>query len=581
MSAAEIAPPAFALYAKPGCTPEDRLSAGASLNLYVPVQSAGAILFRRSLWLPIPAAARLAKSLDLGGSTLALRFAPADFAVETADRAWFSRASSEDNKTARLEFVWPAAVRRFHTPAGFDGIAMDLHRVDGQKVAEEASQKGKTGADLIPPWVGSPVEIRLASGVDARLKTRHRVGNARSRPRAAGGGSPVIAIDQGHAGGPIAHLIHSDVITVATIAGLPTSPRLKLFLQSPGEERLLWQGLVPGEQTAAVNLPAQALGTEWSAALEQIVKAFAEDEKKKAEAAAEAGAPLQTEPEDGLLRLDLESDAPCALTLQQASLALLARYALAPEPARLDFDGAQARSLAIALGPLPAGIPQGLTLHGRVDGDGAPAPQGGETPPRQGILLAADQALVLRHELAAAGRLAGLGLLWHPLSDELKGRVQLLADGGNGPGRPLLEQPFALPTPGPGWLALRWPSLDLQAQPLWLRLSLEAGAGLALAGNGPPPAGWLESFAATPSRPPLALAPACQWLDPADPALLAAGGLNFHLAGHPLAATRQGNQLTLTLPTPALTALGTAPLEATSAAPARLTLESAELFVGL
>lgn len=563
------APGPFGLYAAPACAPGQKLAAGTSLDLVTPVQAEGVTLFRRSLWLPIPATARQAQALDLAGSTLGVRFAPADIPVQTGDDDWFTRAYTEGNQTVRLEFVWPAPVRRIHAPAGFS-VAFELFRVDGEQVADDPSQSGQTGAVLNPPWVGSPLEIRLAHPIFPRFKGE-RTGisqNFRAKARAAGGGaSPVSQVESpvGEVQAFIKLVNQSEVVPSLTLAGRPTSPRLKLFLESPGEERLLWQGLVPGEQANPVILPAQPVATEWSPALEQVLKALAEN------------------PGDGgaRLRLDLESDAPCALSLHQATLALTGRYALTPSPARLDFDGGQARSQAIALGPLPAGTRKGLTLHGRVDGDGAPAPQGGQVPPRQGLLLAADQALVLRHDLAAAGRLAGLALLWHPLSDELKGRVQLLADGGNGPGRSLLEQAFALPTPAPGWLALRWPAVDLQPQPLWLRLSLEAGSGLALAGSDPPPSGWLESFATGAGRPPLALAPACQWLDPADPALLAAGGLRVHLGNQPLDATRDNDKLTLTVPISALATLGTTPLEATSAAPARLILESAELSIGL
>jgi hypothetical protein len=574
---------AFGLYSAAGCAPETRLAAGASLDLFAPVQADGVTLFRRSLWLPIPVAARLARALDLVGSSLALRFAPADIEVETGDTVWFSRAETLDNRTVDLEFVWPAPVRRFQPPAGFTGIGMHLHRMDGAQVVDDASQNGSTGGALDPPWVGS-VEVRLDAAIVAKLKkgVKHKVG-AKAVARAAGGaGSPISETKPGgiEVGILLDRVSQSHVIPAVVLAGVPTSPRAKLFLERPTEaERLLWQGLLPGEQAAAVTLPAKPLPEEWAAALEQVVKAFADDEKKRAEAA-QAGTPITSASQGAMLRLDLESDTPCALTLQQATLALLARFELAPNPARVDFDGSQARSTPIVFGPLPAGTAQALTLSGRVEGGDGPAPSAGGAQARRGILLGPEQALVLRQSLPAPIALAGLGLLWHPLSEALKGRLAILADGGAGPGRTLLEQRFELATPAPGWLALRWPALDLQAQDLWLKLVVEEGLGLWLApGEDAPPPGWLESYGA--GKAPLALAPACQWVDPTDPAQLAAGGLRFHLGSQPLEATRKDDKLTLTVPTSALATLGTTPLQATSATLGRFTVESVELSVAL
>lgn len=563
--------PAFALYSNPACAPGQRLSAGAALDLVTPVTSQGATLFRRSLWLPVPASARQATALELTGSALAIRYAPADIPIATGEQAWFSRSETRDNQYVRLDFVWPAPVRRFNVPAGSNAVGLELFRIDGEKVADDSSQSGTTGANLNPPWVGSPVEVRLAHPIfpNFRKENIDRPHKIKGKARAAGGGAIVVGQPGDHLGGVVLlDLVRqSEIIPTVTLAGRPTSPRLRLFLESPGTETLLWQALLPGEQGAAVTLPAQSVAQEWAGALEQVHKALAAD------TGGSGGARL---------RLDVESDAPCAVSLQQASLNLAGRYALAPEPGRLDFGGAQAERQAITLGVLPAGVVQNLTLRGRVEGEGAPAPApGADPPPREGLLLGPDQALVLRLDLAAPQSLAGLGLLWHPLSDALQGRVQLLADGGTGPGRALVDQAIDLPTAAVGWLALRWPSLDLQAQALWLRLSLTAGAGLALAGASAPPPGWLERYAPDATRPPLALAPAWQWLDAADPGQAAAGGLRFFLGGQALSATREGAALTLSAPASALAGLGTTPIQASCAAPLRLTLESGELAVAL
>lgn len=559
---------AFGLYGAPACAPGQKLAAGAGLDLVTPVASQGTTLFRRSLWLPIPAAARQAQALELTGSSLALRFAPVDFPVQTGNEDWFERASTDGNQTVRLEFKWPAPVRRIHAPAGFS-VAFELFRVDGQQVAGEPTQSGQTGAALNPPWVGSPLEIKLAHPIFPRFKGE-RTGisqNFRAKARAAGGGaSPVSQVEspvgEVHA---FIHLVNqSEVVPSLTIAGRPASPRLKLFLESPGEERLLWQSLVPGDQGSPVTLPPKPVAEEWAAALEQVVKALGADPGS-------GGARL---------RLDLESDAPCALSLQQASLSLLARFELAATPARLDFDGSQSRRQALDLGPLPAGTPRSLNLRARLEGGEGAAPGPAGTAPRRGLLLEADRAVVIQVPLAAATALAGLGLLWHPLSDGIKGQLEILADGGTGPGRVLLKTALALDTPAPGWLALRWPALDLQAQSLWLRLGLEAGMGLWLAeGEGPPPAGWQAALAAGAGQTPLGLAPAYRWLE--DGAGPSGGEPRFQLGVEDLPASRDGAYVSAEVPTALLPQLGSAPLAVVAATPARLTLEAVALTTQL
>lgn len=566
-----MSPSPFGLYAAPACAPGQKLGPGAALDLVTPVTSKGVTLFRRSLWLPIPASARHANALTLEpGNALALSFTPADIPINTGDNAWFSRVETSGNQTVRLDFTWPAPLRRINVPAGTANLGFDLFRVDGVQVAEDPSQSGTTGAALNPPWVGSPVQIKLSHPIfphfkgDRAAPIKHKNAQARAATQASQPGTQPVAVVETL----LDFVQQSNIIPTLTLAGTPTSPRLKLFLESPGPEVLLWQALVPGP-TSTVTLPAQPVAEEWSAALEQVLKA------------------LQNTPSAPLarLRLDLESDTPCALTLQHATLALSARYALAPLPNRLDFDGGPRQTQTIDLGAPAGGTPTGLVIKGRLEGAHEPAPAGGGGSPlgRSGILLEPDQALVLRQSLSGAVTLAGLGILWHPLTEALRGHLSILADGGNRPGRTLLEEDFSLATAAPGWLALRWPSADFQPQTLWLKLTIEEGSGLWLAAADDVPAtGWVETYrAGMPSPPPLACTPALQWLSASNPTQTQAGAPNFNLAGQNIPVLREDNTLLLVCPPAPLAAPELGPLAVSSAAPARFVLESAELSLRL
>ncbi len=562
------------LYPSKACVPAQRLNAGASLALDVPVAQDGGYVFRRSLWLPLPAAAADAQALRWVASALKVRFATANIVIETGRTEWFSRVHTSDNRTVRLELVWPAAVSRIHSPAGYDRIDMTLHRADGEHVVEEATQTGKTDTTLLPPWVGSPLVIRLAQAIVAKSKLKKPAKKAAGKSGAGsaaeklGAGDSSLAVEKTEALILLGSVVQSHVVPQITVVGKPNSPRLRLALEARGAEpeKLLWQALAPGEQATA-DLPAGALADEWAGALEQVAKALATPVPD---------APLR-------LRLDVESDAPCTATLQQAAFGLEGDFALLDAPRRLDFDGARAAVLALTLDRLPAGV-TALELGGLLDGAertppaDAPLPAGG----RVGVLCEPDQLTLRRMDLAAPAALGGVALGWHPLTERLTGRLAVLGDGGSGPAaRALVEQPFSIETPTSGWIALRWPALDLQPRALWLRLALDEGAGLWLADpQGLPAPGWQERpGTAAGARAPLGLAPLCAWLEEPLGDATPAASLHFVSGAHEAAPQRTGKRFGLTLPG---STLGTDPASAIQVrctAPARLIVESAEATV--
>jgi hypothetical protein len=564
--------PAFGLYASRSLLPAQRASAGQVLRLDTPVEDGGVTLFRRSYWLPVPALPAAAQALRLAASQLQLRFASVRFDVSTGNSAWFTGRETLATDTLRIDFAWPAEVVRVPQPAGRSRHAIELLRADGDAVADEATMSGTTGTDLAEPWRGSPLVVRVGHAIsDLEIHVQEEVFishapagvqgmAARAMSPLAGGSSATNpAVSEAS---ETAYALTSLVPTL-TLAGRPTSPRLKLLAEQPAGSVLLWQAMLPGEQ-GTVTLPAQPVGDEWAPALEQLLRLVADP----------ATAPT-------LLRLDIESDAPCTVTLVQLQLALQAEIELLAQPQQLAFAGDRPEEAPLSL-LLPTGLgPQGLRLSGRVVADAGADACAGAAPGdgRLGGLLAADQAALQPMDLAQPLSLAGVSIYWQPLSDTLRASVRLHADGGNGPGaRVLVERPLLLDTPQAGWLAVRWPAIDLQAQRLWLELAVAEGAGLWLF-SGDALAGWVETRGAAASR--LALPQGLRHAAiPAVPEEAPARPIAVRLEGDTIAAQLPAGALALEIPQAMLARLVTHPLVFVGGVRGSVTVESARLLVG-
>lgn len=192
--------------------------------------------------------------------------------------------------------------------------------------------------------------------------------------------------------------------------------------------------------------------------------------------------------------------------------------------------------------------------------------------------------MVRRIDVGQAGALAGLALAWHPLSDRIEGTLRIFADGGNGPGAVArVEQTFAIGTEEPGWMSVRWPPLDFQPQPLWVRIALTEGLGIWLADPADVPSdGWEEHLGAVgAARTPLGAAPACAWLEAPNTDATPMTELRFIAGTQTLEPVRAGKRFSLEVPA---TLLGGSPgdaLRARSASPARLIIESVHATVRL
>jgi hypothetical protein len=349
-------------------------------------------------------------------------------------------------------------------------------------------------------------------------------------------------------------------VTALTLAGRPTSPRLMLYAERASGAVLLWQSMLPGIQ-GTVELPGQPIASEWAAALEQVRSLLADP----------VTAPTR-------LRLVIESDAPCRVRLAQLQLAVQADFELLQVPQKLVFGGERVQHAELAL-TLPAGAGvRALRLAGRVVADAAADAAAGSAPveARRGALLGADQAAWQPIDLVAPRRCAGLALYWQPLSEALRLSVRLRTDAQTGPGaRVVASAEAALTTPEAGWLALRWPTIDLQAQRLWVELTVVEGMGLWPFGDGP--AGWTETHGAPTLRQALPQALRLQALGPADEAPSSLRPISLHLGHQVVAPTLPAGALSLEIPTPLLPLLDTLPLRFASGVRGQVTVDSARL----
>ena len=474
----------FALYSAATCLGADQVQAGQVFDLDRPIVQGGATLFRQSLWLPVSAAARLADGLRLAAdATLALRFDALEVHAAASDSTWLPECKVVE-PFLHLALALPIPVVRID---GGESQAFELHRRDGKAVSAEALQSGQINAPLAPPFTGTALALKLPhllldNRVD-KLDVDVDVAVAAPRSRAAPGAQGVHAALSGKAA--LADRARRDgAVSALRLAGRPTGARARLVLPGSGgtPDESLWLDLRPGEQAAAVTLPAAspALSQQWGPALEQL-----------------KAAPTETPVAARVLRLDLESDAPCRVTLQSATLALVAETELLAAPQTLRFSGTRRETLPVAL-TVPAAAVQQIAVTGTVSGDGASAALASSTLPgdgRTGVLLEPERRVVRGLDIATPQRLAGVGLPWHPLSDAATWHVQLSADGGGAPtARPLVEATVTADTPAPAWIALRWPPQDLQAGRYWLRLVASDGMGVWLTGDEQPVvAGWVES----------------------------------------------------------------------------------------
>ena len=499
-----------------------------------PQQIDGKTIFRRQFWMKLPAAAFSGDSLSLSAAgALEVRFSPRTFMVAPGNDDWISSLDYTD-PVLRLGLAYPAPVVQVDTWADW---AIGLFRLDGDAMSDQATLSGFTNEPLPEPFVGPALAVKFLEPVLGRRGNAIEMREKATKSRAAAS----------QAQGAAAKIEHPkpDVILATEdtgpfdglrIEGKPAGPRLKLVLPAQGQrsEELLWQELLPGEQTSQVSLPTEpSLAKAWQSGLERLVGLLANQPAT-----------------EQVLRIDVESDAPCGIELAQASFKFEGEIELVDAPVTLRFDGVsrQTQTLGLEKAASIAAQPLRIELNLSMTGQpGAAAPDDPLPAGRVGCLLDAATRMTMAWQLDGPGYLGGVGLPWHPLSASLSGRLRLFHDAGGMPGaQPLVESDFQLDTATASWLALRWPALPLQSGRYWLQFSIKDGAGLWLAdGQGPAPDGGTESArAAGEPRQQLALALALRaLLDGSE----AEGGLDLSLNGAPLFLCSTGDAAALDL----------------------------------
>jgi hypothetical protein len=492
----------FSLYTAASCEPAQQVQAGQVFDLNQPSKEGGATLFRRSLWLPVSAHARSADALRVAeGSTLVLRFEAIDVDARTDDIHWMPECELAGD-FLHFALALPLPIVEL---TGTRSIDASVHRRDGDAVTDEAVVGGRLNTPLAERISGMSFALKMSTYLEDRdgvrfVETRHGHAQAKAAKGAniaKGFGPPGdVGIVDGVVDDIIRAipLVRSDgVLKAIRLAGKPTNPRLRLVRPASGDtpEDTLWLELRPGEQSSAQTLPADAPAKAWAPALEHCLAGKAE-----------------TPVENLVLRLDVESDAPCRVKVQAISLTLFAETELLTTPQTLRFRGTRSETLSAPLQP-SAGLAEQITISATLVGDATRAVVDSSALPgdgRTGTLLGADQRIVYALDLATPLRLSGIILPWYPLSEEVTWSVQLHADAGGRPALPaLVEAIISADMPGAAWVALRWADLDLQGGRYWLRLATNAGSGLWLHSTSDSTAkGWLEA-ARSPQLNPLAL----------------------------------------------------------------------------
>ena len=560
----------FSLYTAANCEPAQQVHAGQVFDLNTPLTADGVTLFRRSLWLPVTASARNADALQVAaGSTLALRFEALDVDAATSDTTWMPECKLSGD-LLHLALALPVPIVQL---VGTRSLDFELHRRDGDAVTDDALVKGRLNTRLTESPSGISFALKLPLFIEDRDRFQiERAPQTRTLAKSAksAGAQSNVGIVDDVVDGVIDHIAlisqvrHDGVLKALRLAGKPTSPRMRLVRPGSGgkPDDTLWLELRPGEQASAQTLPADAPPKAWAPALEHCLAANQN--------------PKEDPVQDLVLRLDLESDAPCRITVQAISLALVAETELLDSPQTLKFSGTRSETLAVNWTP-PTGPVEQITVSATLGGDGTSAAVNSSALPgdgRTGTLLGPDQRIVRALDLATPLRLSGITLPWHPLSDQATWTVQLCTDAGDRPALPaLIETNITASTPAAAWIALRWPPMDLQGGRYWLRMAAKDGSGLWLhTASGPAAAGWLEAARSPQLNPlPLGGALALATLTPSDvpPAIaLRVGGQTLTLA--PL---EQGSRLeaqhTFAPPVP----LGPA-LEVEASQPLTLKIES-------
>jgi hypothetical protein len=435
-------------FAHPSLAPATRVRDGAVRRLENPVTSDGIQTFRAVYHAAVDVDARCDAIRLSAASALSVHFETITLSLTKTNASWVeSWQDASTHSTVRLKY--PGAITAFGSGA-FSRVA--IHRLDRDAVAEEPTLETDSGATLGDAFVGPDFRAEL------------------SQPKAVAN-SPQLSL---------------------SVRGRPTSPRLRVLHGATQE--ILWQWLDPGEHAASAF---EASGSALRDALESaLVRAL--DITRGLTQSPDGSAPATVRV---LLQLVVESDAPCGIVFEHATLQYELEAELLPRPAPLAFDGHTRRSLHVSLPDKPA-TPIALALRA----SGAPrAERHQPEPPALAASSGSDGiALTPGTSLAAAWQpdrpywLLGFAVGWYAFAEDTRLAIGLYPDAAGQPAaRAIARGEVELSASGASWAQCRWPLAAVQPGAYWLQVAPMRGSGLWL---GEPSAAERIARTATPQR---------------------------------------------------------------------------------
>ncbi len=454
------------LYSHADCTNQHRLQAGDRLDLSQPVIDGTGTLFRQTLYLQIPIDL-LASSIVLAlNSQLRLSFDPITVELDQNDHSWITQWDGLGD-TVNVALSYPAPLIRLRSHLY---NRADLHRVDGEAVAEQATLSVATGQTFSEPLTAPSFQLVLsqpkpkkhAQAIANKLQEKHHQRHKSLSAMAVSDKSSSSRSDD-------LMVVENEVLLQSGLSsielqGQPTNPRLRLL--NPDQSETLWQWLEPGSHDSSIDFPNQG----------EVLAEILAPALKQAFEKREPGSNTI------LLPLFVESDAPCHVMIEQVQLQFLQETELITEPISYNFDGSAAQVEALLLNR-PAGEIQYISIEANADTQNSPwqdLPAGlpGNSN-LNGAYLAKGDQIAIPWILDQPTYVSGISIAWYGLAKEIELQLNISPDSDDCPAaRTLTKGSYSGSLTQPLWIHIRLAETALQPGTYWIQLQSNQGAGI-------------------------------------------------------------------------------------------------------
>lgn len=454
------------LYSQADCTSQHHLQAGDLLDLSQPVTDGTVMLFRKTLYLQLPVDDVASSIILAPDSQLWLSFDPITVELDRNDHSWVTQWDGLGD-TINVALSYPAPLIRLRSQ--LYGKA-DLHRVDGDAVAEQATLSVTTGQTFPEPLIAPSFQLvfsqpkpkkhaqAVANKVQEKHHKRHKSLSAMAVPDKAPSSKSdnLIMIEK--------EVLLESGLSSIELQGQPTNPRLRLL--NPDQSETLWQWLEPGSHDNSVDFPKQgeALAEILAPALKQAFE--------------------KREPGSNtiLLPLFVESDSPCQVMIEQVHLHFLQETELITEPISYNFGGSTAQIEELLLNR-PAGEIQHISIEANADTQNRPwqdlpADLSGNSNLNGAHLHKGDQ-IAIPWILDQPTYLSGMSIAWYGLAEEIELQLNISPDSGDcSAAKVLAEGRYSGSHTLPQWLHIRLDETALQPGIYWIKLQSNQGGGI-------------------------------------------------------------------------------------------------------